>query len=119
MLSSAVHEQRLTALEHANKIRRVRATLKGAWKQMPEHEVAITVATIIGDPTEYTNTWRIGALLRSIPNWGEVAVGKRLRQLGIGPQTAVCNLTPGQRLALVELLAPQLLTNASHGPDQT
>lgn len=110
MPSSAIDDQRLSALAHANKIRRVRARLKGAWRGMDETDVSRVVATIIAEPTEWTRSWRIASLLRSIPNWGEVAVSKRLRQLGIAPNLHVNELTSGQRLALVELLAPQLLT---------
>lgn len=110
MPSSAIDDQRLSALAHANKIRRVRSTLKKAWRAMDEHDVSNVVATIIAEPTEWTRSWRISSLLRCIPNWGEVAVSKRLRQLGVAPQLHVSDLTPGQRLALVELLAPQLLT---------
>ncbi len=118
LLSDAVHEQRISALQHANEIRHTRAVLKATWRKMPEHEVAAIVAMIVGDPTEDTRTWRISALLRAIPHWGDVAVNKRLRQLGIGSQLAVGDLTPGHRLALVELLAPQLLTDASQRTDQ-
>lgn len=110
LASSAIDEQRLSALAHANKIRKVRSNLKKAWRGMDESEVSAVVATIIAEPTEWTRSWRVSSLLRSIPNWGEVAVSKRLRQLGVAPQLHVSDLTSGQRLALVELLAPQLLT---------
>ncbi len=110
MASSAIDEQRMSALAHANEIRRFRSKLKSAWRLMEEHEVSEVVAMVVGAPTEWTRSWRISALLRCIPNWGEVAVAKRLRQLGISPQVNLSDLTPGQRLALVELLAPQLLT---------
>ncbi|NBR88065.1 MAG: hypothetical protein EB141_00480 [Verrucomicrobia bacterium] len=109
MPSSAIDEQRLSALQHANDIRRKRSNIKAVWRNLDEHEVSATVAMLIGNPPEWTHTWRIAAVLRSIPHWGEVAVNKRLNQLGIPHDTSLVALTPGQRLALVELLAPQML----------
>lgn len=119
MPSSAIEEQRLSALQHANDIRRMRSKIKAVWREQEEHEVSATVAMIVGNPPDWTQTWRINNVLRSIPQWGNVAVNRRLAQLGIPNETTLVALTPGQRLALVELLAPQLLSVIDESADTT
>jgi hypothetical protein len=110
------NDQRLEALQAANAIRRTRATLKKAWRDQGEHEVSESIAMLVSAPPDWAHTWRIAKLLRSIPQWGEVAVNRRLRQLMIQPETPLVALTPGQRLGLVELLAPKLLDTAHAEP---
>lgn len=115
----AIENQRLNALGHANEIRRLRSNIKRDWRLRDEHEVATTVAMIVGNPPDWTKTWRINAVLRSIPHWGDVAVNRRLAQLGIPQETSLQALTPGWRLGLIELLAPQLLTTVQIEDDTT
>lgn len=109
---SESNTQRLEALQVANEIRSMRASVKRHWKSLTEKEVSEYVAILVASPPDWALTWRIQNLLRQIPQWGEVAVQKRLRQLNVLPETPLQSLTPGQRLGLVELLAPSLLTNA-------
>jgi hypothetical protein len=110
------NEQRLEALNAANVIRRRRAERKHLWRRAQEQEVSAEIATLVAEPPDWAHTWRVAKLLRSIPQWGEVAVNKRLRQLMIQPETPLVALTPGQRLGLVELLAPEALAAANAAP---
>lgn len=107
------NDQRREALDAANKIRRTRATLKRTWASSDRDRVAEEIATLIAEPPEWARTWRVAALLRNLHQWGEVAVTKRLRQLMIQPETPLQELTPGQRLGIVELVAPTLLAAES------
>lgn len=105
------HDQRLEALNAANEIRRTRAALKRTWAQETRDAVAEQIATLIAAPPDWARTWRVSQLLKNLHQWGEVAVTKRLRQLYIQPETPLQELTPGQRLGLVELIAPSLLAS--------
>ena len=110
----AKNAQRREALNAANEIRRTRALLKKAWARSDNRDnVAKEVSMIVAEPPEWAATWRIAPLLRNLPQWGEVAVTKKLRQLTIQPETPLQALTPGQRLGIVELLAPELLASAT------
>lgn len=101
----------MLALKEANAIRRKRAAVRSVWRGLDESTVSASVASIITEPPDWAQTWRISQLLHHIPHWGDVAVTKRLKQLAIAPDTRLVSLTPAQRLSLVELLAPQLLTS--------
>jgi hypothetical protein len=108
---AAIEEQRLMALKEANAIRGKRATVRSAWKAMDESLVSSSVAMLLSDPPDWAKTWRISQVLHQIPHWGDVAVTKRLKQLSIAPETRLVELSPPQRLGLIEVLAPHLLTN--------
>lgn len=85
-------DQRLSALENANKIRSYRANLK---RDIKAHHVSIV--DILINPPAKIMTMKIQDLLLSAPKMGRVKVDKLLRTCRISPSKTVGGMSERQR----------------------
>jgi formamidopyrimidine-DNA glycosylase len=92
-------EQRMRALEKANRIRSGRAELKRGIKR---HEVGL--AAVLADPPAHVATMKVLDLLLAQPGVGRVKAGKVLHRCRISPSKAVGGLSRRQRAELVRVL---------------
>lgn len=91
--------QRLIALQKANRVRSGRAALK--------QQIACgqrSVFDLLLDPPQMIETMKISTLLLSMPKYGRVKVGVLLRKHEISPNKTVGGLTARQRFELVGVL---------------
>lgn len=97
-------EQRLTALETANKVRSAGATLK---KRMRRGELD-PVAILRGQDDvwgRFADEVKLEPLLRSIPRFGRRTVHNIIVEVEVYPTTRLKNLPPHTRNRLADLVA--------------
>lgn len=88
-------EQRLVALEKANRIRSQRARLKVDIKAGDVSPVAL-----VCDPPEYALTMKAMDALLAVPKWGQVKVLTTMRRSEVSASKTLGGLSTRQRLAL-------------------
>jgi hypothetical protein len=93
-------QQRLLALQRANKIRNVRAELK---RRLRAGEVA--AAELILRGSRDTDTMTVTDLLSSQPGWGPARAAKVLCSVSLSEQKTLGSLTERQRMTLAGLLS--------------
>ena len=91
--------QRMDALERANRIRTARAQLKRDLKA-GRH----SIHSLLLQPPDYVETAKVVDMLLAVPKYGRVKVDKILRQCKISPSKTVGGLSERQRNELVGLL---------------
>jgi hypothetical protein len=97
-------EQRLDALERANRIRSYRAELK---RKLRAGRVTIRAVLIAGATDERLRTAKVMDLLLATPKVGRVKADKLLRAVRVSPSKTLGGLSERQRGELLELLAGQ------------
>lgn len=90
-------EQRLGALQKANKIRADRSRLK---KDLAARRAQIT--DILAHPPAYAHTERVSILLLAVPGYGQSRVSRLLTREKISESKRLAGLTDRQRQALIE-----------------
>lgn len=90
-------DQRMSALQDANKIRSARAADK---KRMKKRE--LDPRTILDNPPIYWETARVADLIRAIPGVGHTKVERMLRTLHISASKTLVGMTDNQRSRLRE-----------------
>jgi hypothetical protein len=96
-------QQRLRALQQANKIRLARAKLKNDLASGK-----LKLGQIVAQPPACVRTARLRELLLVLPKIGSVKAGRILTQCGIAHSKTLAGLTEGQRAELLHLLATDL-----------
>ena len=91
-------DQRLDALDRANRIRVQRAQLKRALKSG-----ATTFDQVLVDPPDYVLTAKVYDMLLSVPRLGRVRAGRLLTQCWISQVKTIGGLSERQRGELVDL----------------
>src|SRR3954454_5541349 len=91
-------DQRLDALDRANRIRVQRAQLKRALKAG-----ATTLDQVLVDPPDYVLTAKVYDMLLSVPRLGRVRAGGLLTQSGLIQAQAIGGVARRQRGELVDL----------------
>ena len=97
-------EQRTTALEKANKIRLIRASLKRNVAAMTRQSAFETVAEAIEVNPEVLRTMDLLELLGAIPHVGRQTAMRFLRRCQIPASAKVGTLSVRQRIELAALL---------------
>lgn len=92
-------EQRTTALQHANRVRLQRASLKRALKMR-----TVDVIDLFTNPPEYIHSMKVIDLLESLHKWGPAKARPILRTAEISESKTMLGMTDRQRNTLVELL---------------
>jgi hypothetical protein len=93
-------DQRLRALERANRVRVARAELK---RHLRHGEVAAGDAILRG--SRDTDTMTVADLLLCQPGWGPTRCSRMLRSVALPQRKTLGSLTERQRLMLAALLA--------------
>jgi S13-like protein len=93
------HEQRITALGHANKIRSERAQLKRDLKAGRKR-----IHDLLLEPPEWIETMKIFDLILACPKYGQIKTTKVLQQCRISPSKTIGGMSPRQRTELVSML---------------
>jgi len=91
--------QRMDALQRANKIRTQRAQLKRDLKA-GRH----SIRQLLLAPPEYVETAKVFDMLLAVPKYGRVKVNKILAHCRISPSKTIGGLSERQRAELVSLL---------------
>ncbi len=91
--------QRMDALQRANKIRTQRAQLKRDLKA-GRH----SIQQLLLSPPEYVETAKVFDMLLAVPKYGRVKVNKILVHCRISPSKTIGGLSERQRTELVALL---------------
>ena len=91
-------DQRLDALDRANRIRVQRAQLKRALKSGDA-----TFDQVLVDPPDYVLTAKVYDMLLSVPRLGRVRAGRLLTQCRISQAKTIGGLSERQRGELVDL----------------
>lgn len=104
-------DQRLEALEHANKIRAARSELKRRVKADPTYRVLglaiANEAVALGYPAGYLDTMKVADVILSAPKIGRVRVRNALDTLRVSPSKTIAGLSDRQRDELLaELKRP-------------
>jgi len=92
-------EQRLRALEQANKVRTARAKVK---KELASGK--IDLVQILTDPPARVRTARVREVLLVVPKIGSVRAGRILAQCGIAHSKTLGGLTDRQGDELIDLI---------------
>jgi len=92
-------EQRMDALERANRIRVTRA----AWKRDVKAGRA-SVRDLVEDPPEWADTMKVHDALMVMPKLGRVKVGRMLSRNSVSPSKTIGGLTGRQRALVVAFL---------------
>lgn len=66
------------------------------------------MAAFIARPPEWALKWRVHQFMSSLPEWSHATAALALQPTEIPYAAPLGSLLPSQRLALVELLCPQL-----------
>ena len=93
------YAQRISALEHANEIRRKRAKLKrdiGGGRA--------TMVSVLMSPPDYAAAMKVIDLLLATPKIGRTKANKALVKARVSPSKTLGGMTLRQRLDLVEKL---------------
>lgn len=93
-------EQRTTALEKANRVRVVRASLKRNVSQMTRPTACAFVAEAIEENPEELRTMACADLLRAVPRLGSRKTLDVMKAAGVPWSAKLGGLTVRQRLAL-------------------
>ncbi len=91
--------QRMDALERANKIRTARAQLKRDLKAGK-----VSIHKLLLDPPSYLETAKVFDMLLAVPKYGRVKANKVLVQCRISPSKTIGGLSERQRTELVSML---------------
>lgn len=91
--------QRLEALDRANRVRTRRAQLKKDLKAGRE-----SIHRLLAEPPDYVETAKVFDMLLAVPKYGRVKVNKVLTQCRISPSKTIGGLSERQRDELVRLL---------------
>jgi hypothetical protein len=102
--------QRLLALEHANRVRLTRATLK---RRLRAGEV--TAADAILRSSRDTDNMTIAELLLSQRGWGPARSAKMLRSVSLPEKKTLGSLTERQRVMLATVLSTRENTAGQRG----
>jgi hypothetical protein len=103
-LAPAAIPQHMQALEHANRIRLARASLKRAVAAGQ-----VDAAEIVRDPPLEVESMSVGELLRSQRRWGRTRARKFLFSMALNENRELGRLTDRQRIVLAtELEAKRL-----------
>jgi hypothetical protein len=97
-------QQRLDALERANKIRTYRKDLKKDVKRGER-----LVPDILLEPDDELATMKIEKLLIAMPKIGRIKANRMLTRMRISPSKTVGGLSERQRCELVSMLGPARL----------
>ena len=97
---AAGDQQRLTALERANRVRGVRSELK---RRLRSGKAAAAEVILAG--SRDTDTMTLGELLRSQPGWGPARSSTLLRSVSLSEAKRLGSLTERQRVMLAGVLA--------------
>jgi len=92
-------DQHLRALQHANRVRLARASMK---RGIAAGELAVT-DVVLGCPWE-AHSMEVGDLLMSQKRWGDARCRRLLLSIGVPENKQVGTLTERQRLALARAL---------------
>lgn len=93
------HEQRMSALGNANKIRSERAALKRSLKAGQ-----VSVLDILMEPSERLETMKVFDLLLACPKYGRVKVNKILNVCRVSPSKTIGGLSQRQRTEILSML---------------
>ena len=88
-------DQRLDALQHANRVRTRRAELKRELRVKPS-----TVVDVVRNPPEWVLTMKVQDLLMAVPKFGRVKVQKIMRACELSESKTVGGLSSRQRVRL-------------------
>jgi hypothetical protein len=91
--------QRMDALERANKIRTARAQLKRDLKAGKT-----SIHQLLLKPPSYLETAKVFDMLLAVPKYGRVKANKVLTQCRISPSKTIGGLSERQRTELVSML---------------
>jgi hypothetical protein len=91
--------QRMDALERANKIRTARAKLKRDLKAGK-----VSIHQLLLKPPSYLETAKVFDMLLAVPKYGRVKANKVLVQCRISPSKTIGGLSERQRTELVSML---------------
>jgi hypothetical protein len=91
-------DQRRVALEEANRVRVQRAALKAELKRG-----GLSATTLIAKPPQCLASAKIAELLRALPGYGPVKVGRLLERCQVNPRKTVGGLS--ERRELIRALA--------------
>ena len=103
-LAPASIPQHMQALEHANRIRLARASLKRA-----VGAGQVDAAEIVKDPPTEVESMSVGELLRSQRRWGRTRARKFLFSLALNENRELGRLTERQRILLASELEAKRL----------
>jgi hypothetical protein len=103
-LAPASIPQHMQALEHANRIRLARASLKRAVAAGQ-----VDAAEIVKDPPTEVESMSVGELLRSQRRWGRTRARKFLFSLALNENRELGRLTERQRILLASELEAKRL----------
>lgn len=92
-------DQRMSALEEANRIRVLRAQLKRDLKAG-----RVNVLDVLEEPPEWAQTMKLFDLLLAVPKLGRVKVHKALNRTRCSPSKTVGGMSQRQRLEVVYYL---------------
>jgi hypothetical protein len=92
-------QQRMDALNRANRIRTARAQLKRDLKAN-----RTSIHDLLLEPPEYVETAKVFDMLLAVPKYGRVKVNKVLQQCRISPSKTIGGLSQRQRAELVSML---------------
>jgi hypothetical protein len=92
-------QQRMDALNRANRIRTARAQLKRDLKAG-----RASIHDLLLEPPEFVETAKVFDMLLAVPKYGRVKVNKVLQQCRISPSKTIGGLSQRQRTELVSML---------------
>jgi hypothetical protein len=92
-------QQRMDALQNANRIRTKRAELKRELKAGRR-----TIHDLLVEPPEWIETMKVFDLLLATPKYGRVKVNKILQQCRMSPSKTIGGMSQRQRTELVSML---------------
>ena len=92
-------EQRMEALELANRIRCERARVKRELRENPS-----LVLALVADPPAFLGSMKVEKLLVAVPRMGVVKARRMMVSARISDAKTVGGLSPRQRTELVDLL---------------
>lgn len=103
-------DQRLAALEEANRIRIARANLKRRLKRDQGRRLLVLALELDTDALELRphdlDTMKLAELLMAAPRFGRVKVNRTLNYLRISPSKTLGGLSSRQRGELLEAIRP-------------
>jgi hypothetical protein len=106
---AASEPRRLLALEHANRIRGIRAELK---RRLRSGEIA--AGEVVLRCSRDTDTMTVGALLQSQPGWGPRRSSTTLRSVSLLETKTLGSLTERQRVMLASVLGREAAGPGAH-----
>lgn len=99
MVPQMTNEQRMAALEKAERVRRERADIKAKLKSGE-----VGVEAVLGMGLASVDGMRVADLVRACPGYGDARARKLMAELGIVENRRVRGLGPHQREALIKAL---------------